>query len=127
MSQDSGKIVIAQQPSDAPPTRQAYVVGFTVSAILTVIAYLIVTEHWLRGQGALLVIGGLAIVQFIVQLLCFLHLGGEAKPRWKRLVFWLMVITVFIIVGGSVWIMDNLNSHMSPRATNQYLNSQDSL
>jgi cytochrome o ubiquinol oxidase operon protein cyoD len=76
------QLVVAQQPHDAPPSYNSYVFGFVASIVLTVIAYLLVTQHWLKGHAAFWAIGGLAFVQFTIQLMCFLHLGGEAKPRW---------------------------------------------
>ena len=40
---------------------------------------------------------------------------------------WFMLGIVLIIVGGSVWIMNNLNYRMTPQQMEQYLKSQDSL
>jgi cytochrome o ubiquinol oxidase subunit IV len=73
------------------------------------------------------VLATLAVVQFVVQMVYFLHVGSERKPRWKAMVMWLMLVVVLILVVGSVWIMNNLNYRMSEDQVRQYLKSQDSL
>lgn len=106
-----------------------YVIGFAVSLLLTFIAFGLVmvrveTGHSiLSDQFLMIVLGLLALAQFIVQLVFFLHLGTETKPRWKLLVFWFMIIIVLIIIIGTIWIMDNLNYNMmqNPDATRQYI------
>lgn len=106
--------VAANHERDTSANLASYVVGFVLSIILTLTAYFLVTRGLLAGQAALWTLGGLAAVQFTVQLLCFLHLGGESRPRWKLAVFWFMLGIVFIVVVGSIWIMNNLNYHMLP-------------
>ena len=64
------------------------------------------------------------LAQFFTQLLFFLHLGRETKPRWKLLVFLFMTMIVAILVFGSLWIMYNLNYHMTLQQMYQYLNNQ---
>lgn len=107
---------------------RTYVIGFVVSIFLTLTAYLSVTQQLFASDTLLLVIAGLALVQAIVQLIFFLHLGNETKPRWKLGVFWFMVGVVFILVIGSLWIMNNLAYHHPTAAQErQYLNDQDGL
>ena len=95
------------------------------SVVLTLTAYVLVERS--VGSSAMVVatISVLAMVQFVVQLVFFLHLGEERKPRWKRLVLWFMIGIVFIIVAGSIWIMNNLNYRMTPEEMEHYLKSQD--
>jgi cytochrome o ubiquinol oxidase operon protein cyoD len=105
-----------------------YIVGFVSSVVVTLAAYLLVT----RGAGwshnmVVGVISGLAVLQFLVQMVFFLHIGDERKPRWKLLVLALMLGTVLLIVFGSVWIMNNLNYRMTPQQMEHYLKSQDSI
>lgn len=110
-------------------TVRGYVFGFISCIIITLAAYFCATSHSLGNDLAVGIIGGLALVQFIVQLLAFLHLGHEFRPRWKLMVFVLMICIVLIIVAGSIWIMNNLNYRMmsSPKQMEQYVQSQDSL
>jgi cytochrome o ubiquinol oxidase operon protein cyoD len=112
----------------AKPARlSVYVSGYVLSLGLTIAAYLLVTHPSYSNH---VIIGGivaLALVQFMVQLLCFLHIGTETKPRWKLLVLGFMVMVVSILVFGSIWIMDNLNYNMTPSQINTYLNNQDGI
>lgn len=103
----------------------SYITGFALSIILTMAAYLSVT-HKSFGHSALLrVIVGLAILQFIAQLLFFLHLGREAKQRLSEVILLFMILVVSILFFGSLWIMSNLNyGHMhgdTPAQQDRYL------
>lgn len=88
-----------------------YIIGFVLSLVLTLLAYGIVvggtSAPWLLPA-----LGVLAIVQMLVQLTFFLHLGEEARPRWKIISFLFMASALSIIVAGSIWIMSNLNYNM---------------
>ena len=116
-------------------TYLTYAVGYILSICLTLAAYLLVhrhvSSHHLAFSHQFLVVSiiALAIVQLFVQLIFFLHLDGESKPRWNLQVFGFMLLVLLIIVVGSLWIMSNLNYHMksSPQQVNQYLQSQDGL
>ena len=104
-----------------------YIVGFVSSVVVTLIAYVLVTHATHNESIVAGTISFLALVQFGLQMIFFLHIGEEGQPRWKQLVMWFMLGIVIIIVGGSVWIMNNLNYRMTPEQMQQYLKSQDSL
>ena len=104
-----------------------YVFGFVASLALTLTAYVLVTQGNASKGVLVSLICSLAVVQFLVQMCFFLHLGEERRPRWKLLVAVFMVGIVLLIVFGSVWIMNNLNYRMTPQQMDQYLKSQDSL
>ncbi len=100
----------------------SYTTGFVLSLVLTLGAYFLVTHHTYIGGTLLAAIVFLALVQLGVQLYFFLHLGAEPKPYWKSLVFIFMAVVVVILVGGSLWIMANLNYRtMSPSDINSYI------
>lgn len=111
-----------------PHSAAAYVAGFLSAVALTLMAYFSVVEQWLDGSQLVGAIMALAAVQLVVQLVFFLHLGREDKPRWNLAVFVFMFIVLVIIVAGSLWIMQNLNYHttMSPQEMNQYMLKQGS-
>jgi cytochrome o ubiquinol oxidase operon protein cyoD len=109
-----------------PHSARPYVIGYILSLGLTLTAYAVVTGNHLAYHAIVALIASLALVQFIVQMVCFLHLGNEPKPRWKLVVFGFMLGVVLIIVGGSLWIMANLNYHMTTQQVNTYLNEQSS-
>lgn len=108
---------------------KSYVTGFVSCIVLTLLAYAAATSGQLSKHVAIGSIAALAIIQCIVQLVKFLHLGSEFKPRWKLAVFCLMLCIVLILVIGSLWIMNNLNYRMmhSPEQMNEYIQSQDGL
>lgn len=105
---------------------RSYVIGFVLSIVFTLIAYLVVVEHVyslnpLATGWVVLVLAVLAIAQLYVQLSFFLHLGRGTGARWNVLAFSFMVLVVFIVGGGSLWIMNNLNYHMTGPDQGQYL------
>jgi cytochrome o ubiquinol oxidase operon protein cyoD len=101
-----------------------YIVGFALSIGITLAAYFLATHQSISKDQIVAILTALALVQFIVQMLFFLHVGTERKPRWKLAVMFLMLGVVLILVFGSLWIMNNLNYRMTPQ---QNLKSQDSL
>lgn len=116
-------------------TFSSYLIGYLLSLELTLVAYLLVVRH-IHSQYPMLshhllvsVIVGLGLTQLLVQLIFFLRLGRESKPRWNLLVFGFAILVVVILVLGSLWIMNNLSYHMSPsqQETNKYLQEQDRL
>jgi cytochrome o ubiquinol oxidase operon protein cyoD len=107
----------------------SYVIGFISSIILTLFAYLAVVNQRFQGWNLVYAIATLALAQCLVQLLCFLHLGRETKPRWKLAVFSFMLLVIIIFVFGSLWIMSNLHYRRvsSPTQVNTYLHDQDGI
>jgi cytochrome o ubiquinol oxidase subunit IV len=104
-----------------------YVIGFVASVVLTLAAYVSVEYGLSSGAALLAVVAVLAIMQAIVQLYFFLHLGEEAKPRVRFLTFSFMTLILVIIVGGSLWIMHNLNYNMmqmTPNEKEYYMTTQ---
>lgn len=99
----------------------AYSIGFVLSVVLTLTAYLLVVHQVYSGWGLAYAIIGLALVQLLVQLLFFLHLGKENEPRWNVLIFDFTLLVVVILVIGSIWIMNNLHYNMTPQQAEQEL------
>lgn len=106
-------------------TYLSYTIGFVLSIILTLGAYYLVVEKILAGRELAAAIVGLAVLQLFVQLLFFLHLGSESKPRWNLMVFLFAALVVVIVVFGSIWIMDNLDYHMMPEEMDHQLLEQN--
>jgi cytochrome o ubiquinol oxidase subunit IV len=111
----------------------SYIIGFALSFALTVAAFL-VTILQVQSDGDaypnnVLIFGlvGLAIVQLVVQLLFFFHLGREEKPRLNTVSFLFMLMVVGIIGFGSLWIMYNLNYNMTPREVETYIQEEENI
>jgi len=96
----------------SPKTLTAYITGLVLSFILTVIAFVLVSKHELSNAALYISVGILAIMQFFVQSLCFLRLNAGPEGRWNLIPFVFAVFVVFVLVGGSIWIMVNLNYFM---------------
>ena len=112
--------VMVLRPESNRGRLMSYVTGFILSMVLTLSAYGLVTHEVLSRTVVVSLIIGLALIQFVVQLIFFLHLSQESRPRWRLMVFLLMALIVAILVFGSLWIMQNLNYHMvSPTQMHQ--------
>lgn len=94
----------------SPARYISYVVGFVLSIITTLIAYLFVVNHAWPMQTLIYVVLGLAIIQLIVQAVFFLHIGRGS--RLKAVTFGFAMLIILIVVIGSIWIMNNLNYNM---------------
>jgi cytochrome o ubiquinol oxidase subunit IV len=109
-------------------THISYIIGFVLSVTLTLTAYLIVDRHLLTGAALMAAIAALAVTQLLAQLVLFLHLGQEPRPRWNLTVTLFAGLVVLILVLGSLWIMNNLNYHMtSPMDTDHAIIQDEGL
>lgn len=106
---------------------RSYAIGFVLSLVLTLTAYALVMNDVFGGWTMASVLAILAITQLVVQLVYFLHLGRESRPRWNLTVMSFAVMVVAILVFGSLWIMKNLQYNhehgdsMTPAETTQFL------
>jgi cytochrome o ubiquinol oxidase operon protein cyoD len=119
--------VIVSHHDHSSGSLKSYSIGFGLSLVLTLMAYLSVTKHIASGWGLIFVLTALALVQLLVQLLFFLHLGRESKPRWNLQVMLFAAGVVFIIVFGSLWIMKNLQYNHSQSLTPQEIIKDEGL
>ena len=93
-------------------TLKAYLTGFISSAILTAASFFLAMTELVSGRTLIITIVALALVQAAVQVKFFLHVGEEPKPRWESGIFFFMVLVLFIIIVGSIWIMMDLNERV---------------
>lgn len=106
----------------------SYTVGFVLSLFFTLVPYMMVTRDVVEEWVVLVALAIFALGQVFVQLIFFLHLGQERKPRWKIGSFAFMVMVLVIFVFGSLWIMNNLEYHtMSPSETNKYIQHEEGI
>lgn len=100
-------------------------IGFILSILLTLSAYLVVVEGLIPSPFVVVVIMSLAFLQFVVQMIFFLHLDKEEGPRWNLLMFLSTASLVLLVVIGSIWIMTHLNYNMMTRDMNKYMQSEE--
>ncbi len=86
--------------------------GFVLSLLLLLSAYQIVVHEHLSDGALMFTVVGIAFLQAILQLIFFFHLGLESKPHWNTIIFLFTVLVIIIVIGGSLWIMNNLNYNL---------------
>jgi cytochrome o ubiquinol oxidase operon protein cyoD len=111
-------------------TYLSYIAGFILSLVLTLIACGLVFINTLSGHAVFsheflrTIVILLAVLQLAVQCVFFLRLGRGAGQGGNLVIFSFMLILVAIIVGGSLWIMKNLNYNMTPTQMDAYMIGQ---
>ena len=90
-----------------------YLIGFVLAVVLSVIPFWLVATHVLPPQRTLLVIGIAAVLQVLVHLRFFLHINFTTTPKENVLALVFTALLIFIMVGGSFWIMFDLHQRMS--------------
>ena len=112
---------------------RSYLIGFGLSLGITIIAFVAVSVQiestaYAYPQMALYIgLVTLAVLQLIVQLLFFFHLGKESKPRLNTVSFLFMIMVISIIGFGSLWIMYNLDYNMTPREVETHIQQEENI
>ena len=117
---------IGAWPREERSFGRAYAVGFLLCLLCTALSFALVMYVNLPRAETITFLFLLAGAQLLVQLICFLHLGGHAESRARLLVFGLAVLIAVIIIAGSLWIMFSLNARMMPdsSAMEHYMSTQ---
>ena len=100
-------------PSGSGPDLRSYLTGFSLALVLTAIPFGLVATGALPRLPMLIVIFIAAIIQVLVHLRYFLHLDLSTTPRENLLAIAFAAVLILIMIGGSLWIMFDLNSRMS--------------
>ena len=91
-----------------------YLVGLGLAILLTATSFFIAGTNLVWQPSIPVAIIVLAIAQMGVHLVFFLHIttGPDNTNNVLALAFGLLI--VFLVIGGSLWIMSNLNHNMMP-------------
>ena len=91
-----------------------YLVGLALAIVLTATSFFIAGTDLVWQPSIPVAIIVLAIAQMGVHLVFFLHIttGPDNTNNVLALAFGLLII--FLVIGGSLWIMANLNHNMLP-------------
>ena len=91
-----------------------YLVGLGLAVLLTATSFFIAGTDLVWQPSIPVAIIVLAIAQMGVHLVFFLHIttGPDNANNVLALAFGLLI--VFLVIGGSLWIMANLNERMMP-------------
>jgi cytochrome o ubiquinol oxidase operon protein cyoD len=84
---------------------KSYLIGFIISIVLTIIPLVVVMNQLLSKSATIVLILAMAVLQFAVQLIFFMHLKEGENARWNVMALLLGLIILLTIVGGSIWIM----------------------
>jgi len=100
--------------SHAHGSLRSYLIGFALSLLLTLAAFGAVMLKLIPHQLQLSAIVLCCVVQLVVQLVFFLHIGTAREQRSNTGIFLCTALLIAIIVSGSLWVMHNANTNMMP-------------
>jgi cytochrome o ubiquinol oxidase operon protein cyoD len=102
------------QPAESAHWVRSANSGLGFSTVLTVTAFVIASSNLIYEPAIPVALVVLAIAQMGVHLVFFLHIttGPDNTNNVLALAFGILV--VFLIVAGSVWIMDHLARNLMP-------------
>jgi len=91
-----------------------YLVGLGLSVLLTATSFFVAGTDLVWQPSIPVALTVLAIAQMGVHLVFFLHIttGPDNTNNVMALAFGLLI--VFLVIGGSIWIMSHLNQNMMP-------------
>lgn len=85
--------------------------GYILSLIALFGAYR-VDQYHLSDGFLTFILFVIAITQAILQLVFFFHIGLGSKPRWNIVSLFFAIFVLFLVIGGSMWIMYNLDYNL---------------
>jgi cytochrome o ubiquinol oxidase operon protein cyoD len=96
------------------PRLVGYLVGLGLSILLTATSFFVAGTDLVWQPSIPVALTVLAIAQMGVHLVFFLHIttGSDNTNNVMALAFGLLI--VFLVIGGTVWIMAHLNQNMIP-------------
>jgi cytochrome o ubiquinol oxidase operon protein cyoD len=99
---------------DYEPTASylSYTAGLVLAILLTIASFVVSQTHLLWPPGIPVGLVVLAFAQIGVHLVFFLHLGSGPDNTNNILALAFGVLTVFLVIAGSIWIIANLNANM---------------
>ena len=94
-------------------TFKGYMTGFVLAVILTAIPFWLVYTHAMPPSRIMWIIAGAAVLQILVHLHFFLHINFTTTPKENLLAISFTAVLIFLMVGGSLWIMIDLHQRMA--------------
>jgi cytochrome o ubiquinol oxidase subunit IV len=93
---------------------RSYLIGLGLAALLTVISFSLPATNLVWAPGIPVALIVFAIAQMGVHLVFFLHITTSPDNTNNVLALAFGVLIVVLLIGGSLWIMANLNHNMMP-------------
>jgi cytochrome o ubiquinol oxidase operon protein cyoD len=89
-----------------------YLIGLGLAVVLTAIPFGLVAGGALPRFTTLIIIAVFAVIQILVHLRFFLHIGFTTTPRENLVALAFAALLICIMLGGSFWIMFDLYRRM---------------
>ena len=90
----------------------SYTVGLGLAVLLTIASFVVAQTNLLWPPGIAVGLIVLAFAQIGVHLVFFLHIGTGPDHTNNVVALAFGVLIVFLVIVGSVWIINNLNWNM---------------
>lgn len=90
------------------------ILGFLLSSVLAFAMYRVADKSHLTGHLFVFSLFGLAVLQAVIQLILYMQVGLESRPHWVSISLIFTICVILIVIGGSIWIMNNLNYNLMP-------------
>ncbi len=91
---------------------RSYVVGLGLAVLLTVVSFLVARTSLVWQPSIPIALFVLAIAQMGIHLVFFLHITSGPDGANNAMALAFGVLIVFLLIGGSLWIMGHLNHNM---------------
>jgi cytochrome o ubiquinol oxidase subunit IV len=91
---------------------RSYVVGVTLAALLTAIAFGGVAWHGVAPTTLLWLVAATALLQIVVHLRFFLHIDLTKSKRDDLQLILFSALLIVLMAGGTIWILGNLRDRM---------------
>ena len=112
----------------------SYAIGFTLSLLLTIASFGLAQLHVnsdhekFSHESLIVAVLVFAFTQLAVQIVFFLHLAREQRPRPMSMLFLFTGLIIAIVTLGSIWIMNNLDySHAGSYPSDEELIKDEGL
>ena len=96
----------------------SYTAGLGLAILLTIASFVVSQTNLLWAPGIPVGLVVLAFAQIGVHLVFFLHLGSGPDNANNILALAFGLLIVFLVIAGSIWIIDNLYANMMPMSVN---------
>jgi cytochrome o ubiquinol oxidase operon protein cyoD len=93
---------------------RGYLIGLGIAIVLTLASFYFAHSGLIYGPAIPAALVALAVAQMGVHLVFFLHITSGPDNTNNSLALAFGVLIVILVIGGSLWIMANLNHNMLP-------------
>ena len=94
----------------------SYAIGLGLAALLTAASFVAAGTHLIWGPAIPAALIALAVAQIGVHLVFFLHITSGPENTNNAIALLFGTFVVVLVIGGSLWIMANLDHNMMPMA-----------